>query len=69
MNLIALEIFSAIKPTITANHNVKNLITMARTTATEISIPCKENNPVRLPSVTPTPPGIKDTLPRIIEVA
>ena len=38
------------------------------TIASEKSIFCKENNPIKLPSATPKPPGIKDNAPTINEL-
>ena len=59
--------FRAIRPTITAYHVVKNLIIIASTNAVPISIFWSDNNPAKLPSVTPNPPGIIVTAPKIID--
>ena len=50
------------------NHSVNNLIKTTITMASEKSILCNENNPIKLPSATPIPPGIKDNAPKIIEL-
>ena len=42
---------------------VRIRIITLRTNAREISIPSKENNPIREPSVIPRPPGINDMAP------
>ncbi len=51
------------KPTITLTHNVKILIIIDSDNAIEISLINKFRNPAKLPSVTPNPPGIKETAP------
>ena len=56
------------KPAIVENQSVKNLIKTTITIASEKSIFCKENNPIKLPSATPSPPGIKDNAPTINEL-
>ena len=50
------------------NHSVKIRITTLRTNARDTSIPCNESNPVKEPSVTPTPPGINEATPTRTEV-
>ena len=62
-----LPVFKAINPAMVDNHNVKNLISTTIITASDMSIFCKENNPIRLLSATPIPPGIKDNAPTINE--
>ena len=50
-------------PMDTEYHIVRILIITLSINARETSIPSKVNNPIREPSVTPIPPGIKVTAP------
>ena len=50
------------------NHNVNNLIKTTITIASEKLIFCREKSPIKLPSATPNPPGIKDNAPTINEL-
>ena len=59
--------FRQINPIQTEYHIVNILIITLRKIAIEISIPSKENNPIREPSVTPMPPGINDNAPIITD--
>lgn len=54
-------------PTKTANHKVNSLDAIANAIDVESEMPCNENKPAKLPSVTPNPPGTKETFPTIIE--
>ena len=59
--------FNEIAPAPIANHNVNNLITIAITIDIENSIPYNDNNPAKLPSVIPIPPGINVIVPIITD--
>ena len=59
--------FRDMSPTITANHVVKNLIIIDSISAVPISIFWRDSNPAKLPSVTPKPPGIIVTAPKITD--
>ena len=52
-----------IKPTITPNHSVQNLITIVALAAIPLGIPESIISPAKLPSATSNPPGIMDTAP------
>ena len=61
------ENFRQINPTQTEYHIVNILIITLRINAKEISIPSNVNNPIKEPSVIPTPPGMNDNAPIIID--
>ena len=62
------DIFKNTNPIPTPNHLVKILIKTTIVAASEISIPCKERNPVNVPSVTPIPIGKNEIKPKSIEL-
>ena len=56
------------KPTNTANHNVKNLTITAIARVVFRSMPSNVNNPAKLPSITPKPPGDIEAEPIITDI-